>query len=204
MVEVNQFYTYEYLRDVSRKVANAFWALLDYLSCKMTKLATTYEKIIGEKYEKESKTFDITNSHHVLHIGCGSYPVTALTLAKMNGSEIVGIDNNQKIIRQANEMVRKRQLEDRVTIIYGDGRSYPVDRFDTIIISGCSSPKMQILGHVLSTAKSQSKIIVRDLDMNTKTIRECINNHQDVRLVNTLGNYPVTRLGWQSFYLVKK
>lgn len=204
MVELNHFHSYEYLGDTVRRVANVFWSCLDYLSCKMTKFANTYEKIVGEKYKNESQTFDIANSHHILHIGCGSYPVTALTLAKRNGSKIVGIDNNQKIIKLANKIVRNKHLQDMVKITYGDGTNYPVDMFDTIIISGCTFPKMQILDHVLSTAKSQSKIIVRDLDMNVKTIKERVIARQDVLWMNTLKNYSTTHLGWQSFYLIKK
>ncbi|MBN2065396.1 MAG: class I SAM-dependent methyltransferase [Candidatus Thermoplasmatota archaeon] len=170
----------------------------------MTKISQIYEKSIGEKYKRESRTFDITDSHHILHIGCGAYPITALTLAKMNGSKIVGIDNNQKAIRLANEIVRNQQLDDRVTITYGDGTTYPVNLFDTIIISGCSSPKMQILDHVINTAKPQSKIIVRDINLNAKAVRENITAHHNIIWANTLGNYPIPWLGWQSFYLIKK
>ena len=198
---------YRFIEDSHIKLSNYFWQCIDILSCKMKKIAEIYEKTISKEYEKESKVFDISNNKNILHIGCGAYPITALTLAKINGAKIVGIDRNPKSIKLAKNIVQEKNLNTKITIEQGDGENYPVEEFDMIIISGCSFPKRQILEHVFENAKPQSKIILRTSDLSAKSVLSCMNLHQDVVLAKKIENYPLPSIkafGWQSFYLTKK
>jgi precorrin-6B methylase 2 len=188
------------------KLSNYFWQCIDILSCKMKKIAKIYETTISKEYEKESKIFDISDGKKILHIGCGAYPITALTLAKINGAKIVGIDRNPKSIKLAKNIVQEKNLHTKITIEQGDGTNYHVEDFDTIIISGCSYPKKQILEHVFENAKPQSKIILRASDRSAKSILSCMNLRGDITLVKKIKNYPFPfgkTFGWQSFYLIK-
>lgn len=200
----NQFHKHRYAGSLSRKLANDFWNCIDHLSCNIPKIASLYDKSISKRYEKESETFGITNESNILHIGCGAYPITAITLAKLNGSKIVGIDNNPKVIEVANQIIHKKDLHGQIIIERGDGTDYPVNQFDTIIISGCSSPKVKILEHIFKTARSQSKIIVREPEINTKSVIDCIDMNKDIIVMNNMRNRPFPLLGWRSFYLMKK
>ncbi len=170
----------------------------------MEKFAQLYEKSISKEYKRESKMFDISASKNILHIGCGAYPVTAMTLEKMNGKKIVAIDSNPKAIELAKQVINKKKINDKISIENGDGTNYPVKEFDAIIISGCSVPKIQVLKHVINTAKPNSKIIVRELFRTSSLITQIINSYENIELIKKITNTPFPFFRWKSFYLIKK
>lgn len=203
MGENHSNYTYTPKEIYSIKKSNYLCKCIDYLACKIEKFAELYEKSISREYEKESKMFDISESNNIIHVGCGAYPITAITLAKMNDKKIVAIDRNPRTVKLAKQVINKKNLHDLIIIENGDGRSYPLERFDTIIVSSCSIPKIEILKHVFKTAKPNSKIIVRELYGASRVVVNCIGSHEDIELVKKIGNHTAN-FKWESFYLIKK
>jgi len=182
---------------------NVFWKIIDYIACKIKRFATLYENTISKEYERESRLFKISESNNILHIGCGSYPVTAITLSKINGGRVVGIDNNPRAIKLATEVINKKNLQDKIFINIGDGRSYPINEFDTIIISSCSIPKIEILNYIFRTAKLNCKIIVREIYGASQAVMDCINLHNNIKIINRIDNHPFPTSKWESFCLIK-
>ena len=195
---------YPFSGKLTRKTISIFWYCIDILSCKIKRIAKLYEKTISKEYEKEFKIFDISNDDQILHIGCGAYPITVLTIAKFNNGKIIGIDRNPKLVKLAVKIIRKNGLEKKVKIENGNGSNYFLDKFDTIIVSGCSIPKGKVLKHVFETAKPHSKIIVRESTLTANSIVESIKLHKDINLVKSIRNNPFPLIGWKSFYLIKK
>lgn len=196
-------YKYSLKEKFNIKKSNIFWKTVDYIACKIKRFAKLYEKAISEVYEREGKLFSLSESNNILHIGCGSYPVTAITLAKINGGRVVAIDSDPIAIKLATEIINKKKLQNRIVINKGDGRSYPIEEFDTIIISSCSIPKIEILNHIFKTAKLNCKIIVRELYGASEAVVKCINLHDDIEILRRIGNHPFPTSRWESFYLVK-
>lgn len=196
-------YKYSLKDKFSIKKSNIFWKTVDNIACKMKRFAKLYEKTISKEYEKEGKLFDLSESKNILHIGCGSYPVTAITLAKINGGRIVAIDIDSGAIKLATEVIDKKNLRDRIIINKGDGRSYPVEEFDTIVVSSCSIPKIEILNHIFRTAKLNCKIVVRELYGASEAVIRYINLHENIDLVRRIDNHPFPTSKWESFYLIK-
>jgi 2-polyprenyl-3-methyl-5-hydroxy-6-metoxy-1,4-benzoquinol methylase len=182
---------------------NYFWKAIDFIACKIKRFAKIYENTISKEYIKEGEIFKISESKNVLHIGCGSYPVTAITLARLNGSKVVGIDIDARSIKMANNIINKKNLQDKVTINIGDGRSYPLEDFDTIIISSCSVPKIDILKHIFKTAKINCKIIVREIYGASDAVVDCVNLYKNIEIKNRIGNNPFPTSRWESFCLIK-
>ena len=199
-----QTYNYTPIEILGLKTSSYFWIFVDYIACKMEKFAQLYEKSISTEYKRESKMFDISASKNILHIGCGAYPVTAMTLEKMNGKKIVAIDSNPKAVELAKQVINKKKINDKISIENGDGTNYPVKEFDAIIISGCSVPKIQVLKHVINTAKPNSKIIVRELFRTSSLITQIINSYENIELIKKITNTPFPFFRWKSFYLIKK
>ncbi len=180
-----------------------YWKFYDFLACKIDKLAGHYEKDISKEYEKETALFETTKADSILHIGCGAYPITAMTLAKMNCKNIVAIDKNKRAVKMANSLITKKNLYDLIKIESGDGRSYPLDKFDTIIISSNSIPKLEVLEHVFKSAKPNSKIIVRELCDASRPIVDFINSNSNIKLVKKLYNESVAEKKWESYCTIK-
>jgi protein-L-isoaspartate O-methyltransferase len=193
--------------NIPRKLSNFFWFLIDQFSCKLDKFATYYEeKSIGTEYTREYTTFDISKQKKILHIGCGSYPLTELTLAKITNAQLVGIDKNPQAVALAKEVIHKKKLGKKIHIMLGNGVDFAVDSFNVIIVSSCCTPKVQVLKHIFQNAKSGSMIIVRELDIAVPPIITCIKKHKNISLLQRTKHYPFPfrdPFGWQSFFIQK-
>lgn len=185
------------------KYANFYWKFIDYLAFGMDKIATLYEKDISKAYEKETNLFDTLKSKKIIHIGCGAYPATAITLAKMNCKNIVAIDRNARAVKFANKIINKKKLNGTITVKKGDGRDYPIEQFDTIIVSSVIFPKIEVLKHIFKTARPNSKIIIRELSEVSDFVGDFIKSNKNIKLIKRIGNNSDSEYNWESFYTIK-
>jgi precorrin-6B methylase 2 len=215
MIQKPFTYKHCFIEDIYGKILNYFWQHIDILYFKIDRLANIYELSAGEKYEQEFKIFGISNGKKILHIGCGQYPVTAITLARLYDAKIVAIDRDLKAIEFAKEVIRKKKLEEKISIEHGDGLNYPIEKFDVIILGGLIFPKKQILEHVLNTVKPDAKIIFRTSIISFKLIFEHMNIHQDFFSIKKIERtwsasgifnspFKFASLKWVSLCLIKK
>lgn len=191
---------------VIRAISNYFWIAVDILSHDNEKIAERYERSIGEEYKNECKAFNISKGKKILHIGCGSYPLTEMTIVRLFEVDVVGIDKNTKAVKRANEVILKKQFDKKIIIEQGNGADYPVEEFDMIIVSSCALPKTDILNHIFTKAKKNSIIVIRDLDTSTDEFLEHINEYKYITIEKRI-HHPVPSLmpiGWNAFYLKKK
>jgi len=185
------------------KTGAIFWHLIDRTSCRSKMVSNWYHKTVGGSYKKESEEFNLGEGKNILHIGCGFYPITAITLAENDGVKVTTIDKNPKALEYAKKVVKKKKLDKKITISQGQGTKFPLDPFDIIIISGCSVPKIEVLNHVFNNAKSDSKIIVRESFLDIDSIINKFNNN-NLKIVKRIMNYPFFSTSWESIYLLKK
>jgi len=172
------------LNYMMKKISNYYWYIIDNLAFKLDKFAEIYyKKSIGSQYRMEYQTFNISKNDKVLHIGSGAFPLTEI------------------------DVVREKNLQDKIKINLGNGKNYPIKEFDVIIISSCASPMVKIIEHVFKNAKSNSKIIVRAIETSLKPLIESIDLQKNIIFVKKIEHHPFPFLkpfGWQSFYLIKK
>ena len=81
----------------------------DIFVYKTKKLAKYYDISAYKKYQKEVKELDIVNAKNILHVGCGSYPATAIALANLLDAKIVALDKDPKVIEYAKSVIRKKK-----------------------------------------------------------------------------------------------
>jgi len=192
---------------VIKKTSNLFWEVADDWSYKNERIAQYYDKTIGGDYEREYNVCGIPPDSKVLHIGCGAYPLTEMTLAQAHVRSVVGIDHTPITVKRARDVIRRRNLQGKISIEQGDGIDYPVEEFDVIIASSCSMPKVLILKHLFSTAKHGSKIIVRELDIGAGDILSSISKYQGITLEKCLHHNPfpfVEPMGWSTYCVQKQ
>lgn len=200
----NKHFNYSVIDILNIKTTKYFWYFVDKFSCKLDKLADRYIKTYSAVYRKEGKEFGITNVENVLHIGCGAFPISAMTLAEEYGRKIVGIDSNPKVIASAKKVIKKRNLENKIKIEYGNGTNYPLDKFDMVVVSGCAIPKKRVVEHIFQTAKPGTKIIVRELYITNNVLENMINTYDDIKIVKRIDNSAFITSRWESIYLEKK
>jgi precorrin-6B methylase 2 len=190
--------------NINLKKINLFWHLVDRLSSISSFIAELYEKTVGNEYRKEREEFNLSKSKKILHIGCGTYPITALILAELNGLKIVTIDRNEKRVKIARKVLEKKNMNGKISAEVGDGINYPLNGFDTIIVSGCSIPKIQVINHILQNSDKKSKIIIRESYYKDKLIKDIIKNFNDVKIIKKINNHAFRTSIWESFYIIKR
>ena len=187
---------------VAKKIIT-FWHIIDKLSSKSDFVARLYEKTVGREYRKEREKFNLSKSKRILHIGCGSYPITAMILSEIKGVKVVTIDFNKKLVGLAKKVLEEKNLNDRILADVGDGKKYPLKGFDTIVISGCSIPKMKVVEHILEEADKDSRIIIRELYYKDE-ILDIVNSKKDVKFVEEFYNKAFPTCRWESLLFSKK
>ena len=197
-------YNPSFLREFNSKRIYLFWHYVDRIAYKIGKIGKIYENLIGNTYREEREQFDLYDSKNILHIGCGSYPITAMILSEMDDVKIVTIDNNSKSIERAKKIIKERSLENKIQAKYGNGTNFPFDGFDTIIVSGCSLPKIEVFNHVINNSKPKTRIIIRDSYLDGESIVRITNSHDKIDIVKKMENCPMPTSKWTSFYMVKK
>lgn len=192
--------------DLGRFKANLFWHIIDIAASLNKTSAKLYEHYIGRQYIIEKNIFLKNINKKILHIGCGAYPVTAISLAKNSNAQITAIDNNPIIANIAKDVIRKKNnpYNSSINIERGDGATFPVQDFDVIIVSSCSIPKEKILRHVFEQASSNTIIIVRELDEEIPLSNKFVQNYQDIKLINSIRCHAVLNLRWRSSFFLKK
>lgn len=188
---------------INLKIINLFWYLIDRLSSVSDFFAGLYEKTVGNEYRNERDEFNLSKSKKILHIGCGPYPITALILAEMNGVKIVAIDHNEKCVKITKKVLQQKNMNGKIYAELGEGLNYPLNGFDTIIASGCSQPKIQVINHILKNSDKKSKIIIRESYYKDEIIKDIIKNFSDIELIKKVNNHAFRTSNWESFYIIK-
>jgi len=189
---------------VIKTLSYIYWTIIDIIAHKFNFFTRWYyDKSIGNEYQKEFKTFHMRTEDTVLHIGCGSFPLTELTLARKIKCSITGIDKDKIAVRNAKKTIKEATLQTLVTIHNGSGESYPVEPFTTIIISSCAHPKENILNHILRHAKKGTKIIIREVETSARQIQEYTEKQSKLQFIASIDHHPfpfIPPFGWKSFY----
>jgi 2-polyprenyl-3-methyl-5-hydroxy-6-metoxy-1,4-benzoquinol methylase len=176
---------------IIKETSNFFWKVVDTVSYKNPKIARLYARSIEKEYQTEYKSFGVTADNKILHIGCGPYPLTEMTLTQQFGAHVVGIDKNPHVIKMAQDLIKRKHLSKQITIEHGNGVDYPVKDFDMIIISSCAIPKKDILENIFHHAKKDCIIIIRELDVSIPNILTTIHNHKQVELIKESHHHPI-------------
>ncbi len=182
---------------------NVFWKFVDIIAYWNKGIANIYNKIIGKEYIKEEEKFDFLNVKNILHIGCGSYPISAITLARNNNRKIVTIDRDAKSIKRAMKIVTKKNLEKNIKADIGNGIEYSLDNFDLIIVSGCSVPRYDVVNHIFKNSQPGTKIIVRKEVKEDGWFKELLDKYEKIEVLDNMINNPHPFCKWNSVFLIK-
>jgi len=144
-----------------KKLVDFGFVLTEKLIVNLDKLHFIYLDIYDDMIENEINLADISKDKFVLHIGCGAIPATSILLTKKTGSQVKAIDNDLKAVKKAILYVNKTGFSKKIQIEHADAKNYPVEKFDTIIISQGVKPIKDILEHIYRSMKDDAYVIFR-------------------------------------------
>jgi len=109
----------------------------------------------------------------VLNIGCGSFPYTIFTLARVRGWSIVGVDRDEDAVRNAKKMVESYHLTSMVEIRWSEGLKVDVSGFDLILVSHGVEPKLEVLCELAEHMKPGGFIFYRTICKKLELVYGC-------------------------------
>jgi len=118
--------------------------------------------IYKKKLEREISMAQLEPGKTVLHIGCGPCPYTAIFLAE-RGMQVTAVDNDESAANKAKQLVKRKNLENYISINCEDGKSLNGNKFDAVWVSLNVQPKEKILQEGLGSLNDKGVLIYRNV-----------------------------------------
>ncbi|NLB88471.1 MAG: hypothetical protein GX790_04490 [Syntrophomonadaceae bacterium] len=157
-------------------------------------IASCYYKDI---IRREAKLANINNRDHVLCIGGGPCPFSAILLHQATGAKITVIDNIKHCVTVAKQLVTRMGLDDYINVMHQDGVEVELNNYTVILLALQVSPLESVLENLHKKARPGTRLLIRRpreclsklySNLSTKWLKDCIAiNHKGARNIgNTL------------------
>lgn len=187
---------------------NTYWTVIDLLSRQFPVISKIfYQRSINVEYEKEHQAIGLKKNDTVLHIGCGVFPYSAILLSEKPHQHITAIDTSPTITQHAKRIIDDYALDGKISIDTGNASTYDLTPFSVIILSSCVNLNGYVLDHIISSAKPDTRIIIRELRPMSRYVNLYLKNQSAITLLYQYGifSFPFySILGWDSFIIQKK
>lgn len=111
--------------------------------------------------QKEIDLAQITASDHILFIGGGICPCSAILLHQATGAKVTAIDNNRNCTSKAQELIEHLKLREHVQVLYQDGRVAELEAYSVVHFALQVSPLEAVFSQVEKRALSGTKLLIR-------------------------------------------
>ena len=146
---------------LNRKFLHVLQAAEKVTSCSRS-LSMIYDKLFYRKMVSgELTAAAIKPNSRVLHIGCGSLPLTAIFLAG-KGLQVTGIDCEKEAVTRARCLLDKYGLQDKINLQMAAGQEIVFTNYEAVWISLNVFPKHRIVKKLLNQLPAGGKIIYRN------------------------------------------
>jgi len=136
---------------------------LEHANCRWPGLARRYGyRFYDRLVLEEAELARVKPGHRVLQVGCGAFPFTALTLARL-GCSVVGIDRSERAVVTARRIVSQEGLDSKLNIEHGHGENADGSAFDAVWVSLHVQPRDRVVSNILATMSPGSRLVLRDV-----------------------------------------
>ena len=121
--------------------------------------ARYYQDVI----QREIKLANITECDHVLFIGGGVCPCSAILLHQITGAKVTTIDNNVACIKDAKQVIERLGLGDYVQIVCQDGGSanLSLSEYSVVHFALQVFPMEHVFNQVKQRVSPGTKLLIR-------------------------------------------
>ncbi|MDR2167246.1 MAG: class I SAM-dependent methyltransferase [Clostridiales bacterium] len=113
--------------------------------------------------EREATLASITKDDHILCIGGGICPFSAILFHQRTGARVTVIDNNAACIPKAREVIARLGLADFLTVIHQDGDcpDLQFDNFSVIHLALQVSPMERVFARAVAATAPGTRLLIR-------------------------------------------
>ena len=114
-----------------------------------------------DKIRREIALGQITANDHLLFIGGGPLPWSAIKIAEFTGARVTVIDSDCQAVQQAISVVRGLALEHLITVRCGQGETEDASLYTAVHVAVQVTSRRKILQSLMAGARPGTKILVR-------------------------------------------
>ncbi|MSS75076.1 GNAT family N-acetyltransferase [Candidatus Pacearchaeota archaeon] len=114
--------------------------------------------------KREGEASGMNDKSHVLFVGSGAFPETALAYALTFNCQVTCLDYNVQAVSLSSKLIEKQGLQNKVKVLYGDATEFNYEGYTHIVVAALAHPKNEILTRICNTCKSAVNIVCRTVE----------------------------------------
>lgn len=134
---------------------------LEAFCCRFPLLSPFFRHYYHKAVDNEVRLGDISSTDHVLCIGCGPLPVTAMEIARRTGARITAVDICPMAVKWARRAVERNKLSHLVQVQKADGRKVNPRGYTVVHVARQVCPQQCVLDNILARCGNKVRVIVR-------------------------------------------
>ena len=99
--------------------------------------------------QREVELANIRSGEHVLQIGAGSIPYTAVYIAEMADVYVTAIDRDRLAVERGRRWIERMGASDRVQVMHDDGMNCPLSNIAAVFIALQVEPKEKVMDYIM-------------------------------------------------------
>jgi precorrin-6B methylase 2 len=147
--------------DLLKNIVDRSFRFFEKILCRFYFLANFYLNLYQQMIENELKILKINKQDTVLVIGSGSLPATSILIAMKTGAYVESIDFDKRAVTESIRFIEFFNLKSKLKIIHADGKTYPIQKFDVIIIVYGIRNEKEVLRHIAKNMSNTARVIFR-------------------------------------------
>ena len=126
----------------------------------MYRFASRYYKNI---IESEAILANVTEKDHILCVGGGVCPFSAILFHQLTGAKVTVIDNNMDCIPKAKQIISRLGLEEQIFVYCQDGRcaEIPFSEYTVVHLALQVSPMESVFAQIESRLAPGTRLMIR-------------------------------------------
>jgi hypothetical protein len=134
------------------------------IECRAAEAGVVFQWASGyyrEVIEREAVLASITGDDHVLCVGGGVCPFSAILFHQITGARVTVIDNNVDCIPKAEQIIEKLGISDYVSVLCMDGVDVDLSAFSVIHLAMQVAPMDAVFAQVELKASAGTRLLIR-------------------------------------------
>lgn len=109
---------------------------------------------------REVELAKITRADHVLVVGGGPCPHTAIQIHRLTGARVTVVDNDFLCVRSAIRLLERLGIADMVQVLHRHGQNLKTDQYTVVVLALQLTPKLEIIRAMERQAKQGDRILI--------------------------------------------
>jgi histidine 2-aminobutanoyltransferase len=129
-----------------------------------------YINVYQEMVDNELRLLKKYQLQKILVVGSGSIPATPILIAKKSNAHVVCIDIDTHAIKKSETLIKRMQLNNKITVKSGDGIHFPFEEFDAIFILYGMKSQKEIIDSLSQFLPEHIPVILRVVPQNDNAL----------------------------------